>query len=102
MIDVINKEEKEKVKREIVGRNVFIIFDGIIYVVEVLNIVFRFVFDDWKIEQSLVKLLFVVKLVIGEEFVQQLLLCLFINLGINLVFFLVVMRDRVLVNDVVI
>lgn len=50
MIDVIKKEEKDKVKREIVGRNVFIIFDGIIYVVEVLNIVFRFVFDDWKIE----------------------------------------------------
>lgn len=49
MIDVINKE-KEKVKKEIVGRNVFVIFDGTIYVVEVVNIIFRFVFDDWKIE----------------------------------------------------
>lgn len=38
-IDVIVKDERKKEKKEIEGRDVSIIFDGIIYVVEVLNII---------------------------------------------------------------
>ena len=50
MIDVI--KEKDKVKKEIAGRNVSIIFDGTTHVAEALNIILRFVSDDWKIEQQ--------------------------------------------------
>lgn len=59
MIDVINKEEKEKVKKEITGRNVSVIFDETTHVSEATNIILRFVSDDCKIEQRLVKLLLV-------------------------------------------
>lgn len=67
MIDVINKEEKDKVKREIAGRNVSIIFDGTTHVAEALNIILRFVSDDWRTEQCLVKLSLVEKSMTGEE-----------------------------------
>lgn len=73
MIDVINKEETEKVKKEITGRNVSVIFDGTTHVSEAMNIILRFVSDDWKIEQRLVKLLLVTKSMTGEELAQQLL-----------------------------
>ena len=48
MIDVINKEEKNKVKREIVGSNVSIIFDGTTHVADALNIILGFVPDNGK------------------------------------------------------
>ena len=102
MIDVINKEEKDKVKKEIAGRNVSIIFDGTTHVAEALNIILRFVSDDWKIEQRLVKLLLVAKSMTGEELAQQLLSCLSTNLGINSALLLAAMRDRASVNDVAI
>lgn len=99
MIDVINKE-KEKVKKEIAGRNVSVIFDGTTHVAEAVNIILRFVSDDWKIEQRLVELLFVTKSMTGEELAQQLLSCLSTNLGINSALLLAAMRDRASVNDV--
>ena len=102
MIDVINKEEKDKVKKEIAGRNVSVIFDGTTHVAEALNIILRFVSDDWKIEQRLVKLLFVTKSMTGEELAQQLLSCLSTNLGVNSALLLAAMRDRASVNDVAI
>ena len=37
-------------KKEIAERNVSIIFDGTTHVAEALNIILRFVSDDWKIE----------------------------------------------------
>lgn len=100
MIDVINKEEKEKVKKEIAGRNVSVIFDGTTHVAEAVNIILRFVSDDWKIEQRLVELLLVTKSMTGEELAQQLLSCLSTNLGINSALLLAAMRDRASVNDV--
>lgn len=100
MIDVINKEENEKVKKEITGRNVSVIFDGTTHVSEAMNIILRFVSDDWKIEQRLVKLLLVTKSMTGEELAQQLLSCLSTNLGINSALLLAAMRDRASVNDV--
>ena len=71
MIDVINKEEKDKVKREIAGRNMSIIFVGTTHVAEALNIILRFVSDDWKIEQCLVKLSLVAKAMTDKELAQQ-------------------------------
>ena len=38
VVDVINKEEKGKVKKEITGRNVSVLFDGTTYVAEALHI----------------------------------------------------------------
>ena len=102
MIDVINKEEKDKVKKETAGRDVSIIFDNTTHVAEALNIILRFVSEDWKIEQRLVKLLLVAKSMTGKELAQQLLLCLSTNLGINSALLLAAMRDRASVNDVAI
>lgn len=65
-----------------------------------MNIILRFVSDDWKIEQHLVELLLVTKSMTGEELAQQLLSCLSTNLGINSALLLAAMRDRASVNDV--
>ena len=67
-----------------------------------LNIILnRFVSDDWKIEQRLVKLLLVAKSMTGEELAQQLLPCLSTNLVINSAL-LAGMRDGASVTDVAI
>ena len=81
-----------------------IIFDGTCttHVAETLNIILnRFVSDDWKIEQRLVKLLLVAKSMTGEELAQQLLPCLSTNLVINSAL-LAGMRDGASVTDVAI
>ena len=46
MIPVVHQEKEEKVQREISGRNVSIVFDGMTHVCEAMVIVVRFLDDD--------------------------------------------------------
>ena len=67
--NVISREEREREKKRISGKRVSIIFDGTTHVAEALNIV-RFVSElenqERKVEQRLVRLLFVTKTMNGE------------------------------------
>ena len=55
-IDVVLKEEQGMVAGELHGRHVSVIFDGSTRLGEVINIILRFVDDDWNIVQRLVRL----------------------------------------------
>ena len=81
LIDIIAKDERKKVKEEIKGRDVSIIFDGTTHVAEALNIILRFV-TEWKVDQRLVRLLLVTKSMSGEELAHQLLSTLSVDFSI--------------------
>ena len=51
LIPFVKKEEEEKIKDEISGTNVAVIFDGTTRLGEALAIVIRFVTADWEIKQ---------------------------------------------------
>ena len=100
-IDVIAKDERKKVKEEIEGRDVSIIFDGTTHVAEALNIILRFV-TEWKVHQRLIRLLLVTKPMNGEELAHQLLSSLFVDFSIPPSSLLAAARDRASVNNVAI
>ena len=103
MTDVISREERERVKKRISGKRVSVIFDGATHVAEALNIL-RFVSElenqERKVEQRLVRLLFVTKTMKGEELAQQLMTSLSTEFGISSALLLGAIRDRASVNDV--
>ena len=86
-IDVIAKDERKKVKEEIEGRDVSIIFNGTTHVAEALNIILRFV-TEWKVNQRLIRLLLVTKPMNGEELAHQLLSSLSVTFPFHLALYL--------------
>ena len=52
LVPFILSEEVNKLKQEISGRNVSIIFDGTTHVAEAFVLVVRFVSDNWELKQS--------------------------------------------------
>ena len=100
-IDVIAKDKRKKVKEEIEGRDVSIIFDGTTHVAEALNIILRFV-TEWKVHQRLIRLLLVTKPMNGEELAHQLLSTLSVDFSIPPSSLLAAARDLASVNSVAI
>ena len=100
-IDVIAKDERKKVKEEIEGRDVSIIFDGTTHVAEAQNIILQFV-TEWKVHQRLIRLLLVTKPINGEELAHQLLNTLSLDFSIPPSSLLAAARDRASVNHVAI
>jgi hypothetical protein len=70
-IPVIYSEEKKRIKNEIEGRDVSVIFDGSTCLGEALGIVLRFV-SEGCIKQRLVKIAMLSKSLTGEELARQL------------------------------
>ena len=87
----------ERVKKRISGKRVSVIFDGTTHVAEALNII-RFVSElenqEWKVEQCLVRLLFVTKTMKGEELAQLLMTSLSADFGMSSPLLLRAMRDQ--------
>lgn len=54
IIPFIRKEEEERIRSEIAGTNVAVIFDGITRLGEALAVVLRYVTAEWEIQQRLV------------------------------------------------
>ena len=73
LIPFVKKEEEEKIKDEISGTNVAVIFDGTTRLGEALAIVIRFVTADWEIKQRLVRLQLIAKSLKGEELARELI-----------------------------
>ena len=100
-IDVIAKDERKKVKEEIEGRDVSIIFDGTTHVAEAVNIILQFV-TEWKVHQRLIRLFLVTKPMNGEELAHQLLSTLSVDFSIPPSSLLAAARDGASVNNVAI
>lgn len=96
-IPVIYAEEKKKIKKEIQGHDVSVIFDGSTRLGEALGIVLRF-YSEGGIRQRLVKIAMLSKSLTGEELARELLVALSTELGIGGSQLLAAMHDRASVN----
>ena len=92
-------EEIAKIKEEISGRPVLIIFDGTTHVAEAFVLVLRFV-DDWLVKQRVCRLKLLAKSLAGEEIARLLVEILSTELGIASSLVVAAMRDRASVNSV--
>lgn len=99
MIPFILEQEKGKIKREIDGQYVSVIFDGTTRLGEVLAVVLRMV-NGWTIEQRLVRLKFLKKSMKAEEVARELIQLMSTELGIKSHLLLAAMRDGASVNSV--
>ena len=102
LVPFVLHEEIMKIKQEISGRPVAIIFDGTthrIHVAEAFVLVLRFV-DDWVVKQQVGRLILLAKSLKGEEVARLLVQALSTELGISSNLIIAAMRDRASVNSV--
>ena len=97
LVPFILHEEMQKIKGEIDGRPVSIIFDGTTHVCEAMVIVLRFIDEKWKIQQRVCRLMLLTKSMSGEEVARQLVTVLSTDPS-SLV--IATARDRASVNNV--
>ena len=93
-------EEMAKLKSEVQGQPIYIIFDGTTHVCEAMVIVLRFIDDQWRIQQRVGSLKLLAKSMSGEEVAQQIVSVISQELGIPSSFVIAASRDRASVNDV--
>ena len=93
-------EEMAKLKSEVQGQPISIIFDGTTHVCEAMVIVLRFINDQWRIQQRVGSLKLLAKSMSGEEVAQQIVSVISQELGIPSSFVIAASRDRASVNDV--
>ena len=99
LVPFILDEERARIKKEIEGKFVSVIFDGTSRLGEVLAVVLRF-FAESTIQQRLVRLELLTKSMSGEKVARELIHVLSTVLGIQFHLVLAVMRDRASVNNV--
>lgn len=85
-------QERSRLREEVQGKSVSAIFNGTTQLGEVLAVVLHFI-NDWKINQHLVCLKFLMKSMSGEELAQELISVLSVALGVESHRLLVAMRD---------
>ena len=100
LIPFVLKNEKHCIRSEILGKAVSVIFDGTTRLGEAMCIILRYVDEDWKIQQCLVRFLRTVHSMTGEEVARELLTVLSTELGITSQCLLVATQDRASINNV--
>lgn len=82
MILFVLQEQRTRVRNEIQGKDVSIIFDGTTRLGEVLVVILCFL-DEWTVEQRLVTVNFLQKSVTGEELARLIISVLSVSRGIE-------------------
>ena len=83
LVPFVLKQEQARIKDEIAGKHVAIIFDGTTRLGEALAIVVRFIGEGFEIEQRLIRLQLLAKSLTGEEIARELITSLSVGYGIN-------------------
>ena len=99
LVPFILEEERSRIKEEISGKHLSLVFDGTSRLGEVLAVVIRYI-DGWEIQQRLVRLEFLTKSMTGEEVVRELINVLSVTFGVQSNLLLAAMRDMASVNNV--
>ena len=99
LVPFILEEERSRIKEEIQGKFLSLIFDGMSRLGEVLAIVVRYVVG-WDIQQRLVRLEFLAKSMNGEEVARELINVVSVTLGVQPHLLLGAMCNRASVNNV--
>ena len=98
LIPFIRSEEESKIRQEISGKPISVIFDGTTRLGEALAIVIRFVSDEWSLEQRLVKLQLLTKSMSDEEIARELINVLSVAYSIDSSRLLACTCDRASMN----
>ena len=99
-VPFILKEEEARIRSEISGQQLSVIFDGTSRLGEALAVIFRFVDSDWKVQQRLVRMQMLSKSLAGEEIARELITVLSVNYSVRPDHLLAAMRDRASTNNV--
>ena len=97
LVPFVLEEECTRIKREVSGKLVSIIFDGTTRLGEVLVVVLRYV-QDWEVHQRLVRVDFLQKSLNAEELARQIISALSVTLSIEYNNLVAAMRDGASVN----
>lgn len=100
LIPFVLKEEETTSKAMIKDKKLGIIFDGTTRLGEALTIVVRFISEDWKIQQHVIRVQMLAKSLTGEELARELIHVLSVNYSIRPEQLIASMRDRASVNNV--
>ena len=71
LVPFIVNEEVSRIKNEIQGKSLGVIFDGTTHICEAFAIVVRFISDSWTIEHRLIKIQLLAKCLIGQEVARK-------------------------------
>ena len=72
LIPFVQQEEQKRVKGEIIGRKVSVVFDGTTRLGEAMVVILRFLNSNWTICQRLIQLQLLAKSMCGEEIAREL------------------------------
>ena len=79
---MILHDERNKLKQQLSGRQVSVIFDGTTHVAEAMAVVVRYIDNQWQIHQRITHLMLLAESLMGEKVAQQLITMLSTELGI--------------------
>ena len=99
-VPLILQQEKEKIRNEISGKFLSVIFDGTSRLGEVFVIVARFVDSDWVIHQRLMRVKMLANSLSGEEIAREIINSLSLEYGVGSEYVLAVMHDCASTNVV--
>ena len=99
LIPFIHQEEIKRIKKEIEGKKVSVIFDGTTRLGEAMAIIIRFVDTKWAIQQRLIRMQLIAKSLTGEEIARELLFVLQAQYGMATDSLVAIMRDRASVHN---
>ena len=94
LLPFILNEEQDRMKHEIVGRDVSVIFDGTTRLGDAMVNPIRYVADDWSLVQLLLQVRLLAKSMTGNEIARELISTLSTKYGIGSSCLLAAMRDR--------
>ena len=100
LIPFAHQEEQRRVKAEIQGQKVSVIFDGTSRIGEAMAIILRFVDKDWSIQHRLIHLQLLAKSMNGEEIARELVSVLQVQYNVGSSSLIAATRDRASVNNV--
>ena len=100
LIPFAHQEEQRRVKAEIQGQKISVIFDGTSRIGEAMAIILRFVDKDWNIQHRLIHLQLLAKSMTGEEIARELVSVLPVQYDVGSSSLIAAMRDRASVNNV--
>lgn len=100
LLPFILQNELDRLKKDINGRYVSVVFDGTTHVCEAMVVVVRFLDKDLNIQQRVSRLMLLAKSMTGEEIACQLITSISTELGIGSERVVAMMHDRASVNGV--
>ena len=100
LIPFIRREDKTRIKQEISGKHVGVVFDSTTHLGEALAIVLRSVSDSWTVEPRVVCVQLLLKSLTGDEIACELISVLLTNYRMGSKQLIAAMKDRASVNGV--